>query len=458
MQAQRDALVAKADKWRDAVLGEVRQANDTIDRQLATDEQKIRQELDSLLQLQQHIDQALGEAPDAKKVCVEKEMRDGQGSEKHLDRVKECVPVTTVRPGLHYDHSFISEDDIRHFLGSPVQLSMPCAAASEVIVPIYRCGQDGAFREVHSVCYVNANKICISHGGTSPDYAAEQQVAITSHGKCDKYSSRPLVLKGVHMCRVSFLKCCCDKTCYEYSENSKYMLNAKRGALFRAQQSDSKTVNVDKIDVQSSESLEISCTHLFAMHSGKPAAFDATKDGQLFVIIEENANVELPQKTERTVLLFHRDDRDVPFTTYTPSDAAFVPADVCFWQDNGQTKLLVADPQNDCVHVVNIEDDGCRFERYLAAGSGDLIRPMALDVDDHEKVWIGCGNGWILRCQKSQDHEEAWVEDDGESHIDNFSVSEESDDESFITVESAVVSCGSPPVMEISSPPTDVQN
>ena len=446
MQAQRDALVAKADKWRDAVLGEVRQANDTIDRQLATDEQKIRQELDSLLQLQQHIDQALGEAPDAKKVCVEKEMRDGQGSEKHLDRVKECVPVTTVRPGLHYDHSFISEDDIRHFLGSPVQLSMPCAAASEVIVPIYRCGQDGAFREVHSVCYVNANKICISYGGTSPDYAAEQQVAITSHGKCDKYSSRPLVLKGVHMCRVSFLKCCCDKTCYEYSENSKYMLNAKRGALFRAQQSDSKTVNVDKIDVQSSESLEISCTHLFAMHSGKPAAFDATKDGQLFVIIEENANVELPQKTERTVLLFHRDDRDVPFTTYTPSDAAFVPADVCFWQDNGQTKLLVADPQNDCVHVVNIEDDGCRFERYLAAGSGDLVRPTALNTDDDGSVWIGCGNGWILKCVKRPGCEESSVEHDDESNA------------SVVSAESAAVRRRAALMVENSSRSTDVQS
>ena len=223
------------------------------------------------------------------------------------------------------------------------------------------------------------------------------------------------------------------------------MLNAKRGALFRAQQSDSKTVNVDKIDVQSSESLEISCTHLFAMHSGKPAAFDATKDGQLFVVIEENANVELPQKTERTVLLFHRDDSD-PFTTYAPSDAGFMPADVCFWQDNGRTKLLVADPQNDCVHVVNIEADRCRFERYLAAGSGDLVRPTALNTDDDGNVWIGCGNGWILKYVKRPGCEESSVEHDDESNA------------SVVSAESAAVRRRAALMVENSSRSTDVQS
>ena len=395
VNAQRDALMAKVDKRCEAVLREVDKGNDATDKQLTADAQQIQRELDSLLQLRQRVYHALSEASDAEKVCVEKEMREGQGSEKHLDRVKECVPVTTVRPGLHYDHSFISEDDIRLFLGSPVQLSMPFAAASEVIVPIYRCGQDGVCREVHSVCHVNKDQIYISYGGIPPDYASEQHILIDEKGT--------IRIKNITRLRdtnskISLMKYGVNKSFITLYTAEDYTLNAKGGSLFQVRRVDSKTSRISIKTVHSSEPLKVASTPLFDVNSGKADAFDGTKDGQLFAIVEEK-NVEQSQKTEHTVLLFHRDDSD-PFTTYIPSDAGFRPADVCFWQDNGQTKLLVADPQNDCVHVVNIEDDGCRFERYLAAGSGDLVRPTALNTDDDGNVWIGCGNGWILKCEK----------------------------------------------------------
>ena len=88
VHAQRDALMAKVDKLCQAVLREVDEANDATDKQLTADAQKMQRELDSLLQLRQRVYHALGEASDAEKVCVEKEMTEGQGSERHLDRVK----------------------------------------------------------------------------------------------------------------------------------------------------------------------------------------------------------------------------------------------------------------------------------------------------------------------------------------------------------------------------------
>ena len=106
-------------------------------------------------------------------------------------------------------------------------------------------------------------------------------------------------------------------------------------------------------------------------------------------------------------------------------------------------------PQNDCVHVVKMEDDECHFERYLAAGSGHLLRPTALDVDDQGRVWIGCGNGWILRCEKLPDCEE--------SPADN----NESDDdanESVMSIESDAVGHAGPLMVENSSRSTDVQS
>ena len=113
---------------------------------------------------------------------------------------------------------------------------------------------------------------------------------------------------------------------------------------------------------------------------------------------------------------------------------------------NGQTKILVADTHNDCVHVVNIEDGGCRFERYLAAGSGDLVRPTALNTDDDGNVWIGCGNGGILKCEKRPGCEESSVDYDDESNA------------SVVSVESAAVRCRAALMVENSSRSTDVQN
>jgi hypothetical protein len=91
--------------------------------------------------------------------------------------------------------------------------------------------------------------------------------------------------------------------------------------------------------------------------------------------------------------------------------------DVCFWRFHDESKLLIADLTTDSIHVVDTTDNRLRFERYLAHGSGHLVRPTALNVDDKGRVWIGCDNGWVLRCetitpQLGEEGEER-IEDDG---------------------------------------------
>ena len=91
----------------------------------------------------------------------------------------------------------------------------------------------------------------------------------------------------------------------------------------------------------------------------------------------------------------------------------------------------MADWLNDSVDVVRVENDQVHFVRYLAAGSGDLVRPTVLYVDpDGKNVWIGCENGWVLRCEPGPDGQEEEEEDDewdGQSdspqllHVDNES-------------------------------------
>nr|KAG5694326.1 hypothetical protein BaRGS_035194 [Batillaria attramentaria] len=69
------------------------------------------------------------------------------------------------------------------------------------------------------------------------------------------------------------------------------------------------------------------------------------------------------------------------------------------WID-GAEKLVVADYMNDRLHVVRVDAAGtCQFERYLAAGSGYLVKPTTLNTDVHGNLWIGCANGWVLQCK-----------------------------------------------------------
>ena len=97
---------------------------------------------------------------------------------------------------------------------------------------------------------------------------------------------------------------------------------------------------------------------------------------------------------------------------------------MCFWRagQGQEEKLLVADYANDCVHVVDVTHGQFRFERYLAAGYGNLVKPTAFNTDCRGRLWIGCGNGWVLKCEtvKSFDEESDDDElDDKESDDDD---------------------------------------
>ena len=431
VQAQHDALVSKVGKIRDAVLTEIDTCNSAVKDQLTVDVQTLQQELDSLLQLRQRLHHSTGEASDAEKVCVEKEMRKGKGSEERLNEAKANVPVTTKRLGLHCNTGLVSEDDIHQFFGNPAELSLPFANLKESIIPIFH---DRDSSEVTDVCYINSGKIFIS--------ALEKNLAIDTAG---------LVIDQNRDGRQSYKRYSdgsCFRSSYEYGNKDEnrmhgFRLNAKGKGLFQVKYNSSGISGIYRTEIIRKKPFKAEQHLMLDTNPEKPAAFDATETGELFAIVEEKP-AQLPKDTKKRTMCLYRKGKKTPFATYTPSDAAFDPADVCFWEENGQTKLLVADPQNDCVHIVNIEDDKCRFERYLAAGSDDLVRPTALNTDDQGNVWIGCGNGWILKCEKLPDFEE--------------SPCDESNDASVLSADSDVVSESDLLMVQIPSLSTDVQS
>lgn len=82
--------------------------------------------------------------------------------------------------------------------------------------------------------------------------------------------------------------------------------------------------------------------------------------------------------------------------TYQPPDSyPFQPKDVCFYDYEGSVVLLVAD-EMDAVHVLTVTEDRLQFVQYLNAESPLMIQPTALNVDQHDRLFVACRGGAVL--------------------------------------------------------------
>ncbi|KAL8616986.1 hypothetical protein ACOMHN_041904 [Nucella lapillus] len=408
VQARRDDIVTTMDKWCEELKKDVKELTSSVDTQLTQETQAIQQSHDSLLQLRQQLNHALGVGSEAETVHMEKEMRQGKGSEEELSKLKEGIPTSTSRPGVRYGRSLITDHTIRHWLGSVVCFSIPLnVVMSEDISSVYQCGQDRLRREVHTISYLDENTIYISFGGSGPDYTDEQVTCIDKEGLQDGlWPSTEGKVCFFKRSKTTF-KCSASKG----AEGSMVLLSPGSQYMLVKHAGNSKHCAVARYKAASPLRRE----NIFNASCENPTAFRTSLFGQLFAIIEEETSKQ-PSKTQLNVRLFNW-GQNQPFATYTPSVSHFHPADVCFWWEEGQRKLLVADANNDSVHVVRIEDSSCCFERYLAAGNGNIVCPTALCTDDLGNVWIGCRNGRILECKRLNEQADVSDEDSPEESV-----------------------------------------
>lgn len=454
VQSQCDELVTRVYRLRDKALADIDSLADTLETQLKQGANAVQNELDSLMPLRQRLQHAMGDACDADVVLVEREMRVGIGSEAELARAEGGDRVTTVRPGLHCDVSSITDDIISNFIGSAVTLTTPSTRQVETISKIYRCGQDGSGREVHAICPLKNETIYLCFGGESPEN--EEASSILLHASYNTFTNFKSMTG-----KVTFVRYSDDHVCYTNRgpKNDLISFNSKCAAMTQL----SKSLTEQRYRVSTDP-----FKHTFEINTSKPLTFDASKDEINFAVLEEDemdpahednmyheheAAVNVGEEGENEHVKEKEDDlegaietnsdqmqteRREPATTrrvrvyrsasadpvgvYNPPEAAtFFPTDVCFWTMGGEEKLLVADWMNDAIHIVNIDDAGaCHFERYLAAGHGDLVKPSALDTDCQGRLWIGCSNGWVLRCEEFE--EDDTMHDITASDIDSTAV------------------------------------
>ncbi|XP_025083698.1 uncharacterized protein LOC112557839 [Pomacea canaliculata] len=380
-----------AAKYRDQALMELKKASDDLEKVLAADTQRVQDELNSLLKLQSRAQLALSSTCDTEVLQVEREMTRGEGSSEQLREREDGLPVTTYRPVLHGDfYNYIEDHYMKTFIGSPVKQIFP----SKKTVDIVREGRfgDGGCREVHAMRQREDGSIDVFYGGTGGDYTKEKGVNVNSDG-----SRGPETDYGMRISCVTR-----KDDILPWEEPSFCHLGSKNKSMhLLSQHFETGVFSICSMKDEETDEKE-TLTLLLSPQLHRGHNFDSNEQGTFFAVVDEDENKNSDDESMRTnenkegsrryrVVRLYSNKSDDPIATYTEKN--FFPSDVNFC---GEDVLLIADWMNDCVHVTRVSDRGIEFVCFLP-GSGDMVRPTALNLDLNGQLLIGCGDGWVLR-------------------------------------------------------------
>jgi hypothetical protein len=313
-----------------------------------------------------------------------------------MSDVIRSLPQTTVRPVIFNDEK-ITDELIIGYLGKLKKIKTKWQPRAEVVVPIVQALKDKQFRRVHALAFHKQSvTLGVSIGGMPPYFSDSSSIAIQRKVTKVWKSSVP---------RCFFMLYDQDWCTSTYWDSKMLTVPSKNGAQFGANyRIDDGICSINSVSPKKSSpgNFETSPRKVCAFKTGTMIAFDGSSSGEKFVLVEE---IKTETSATRVVRLY-KPDNEEPVATYTPPTKTFEPTDVCFWRFEDEDKLLIADWQNDAIHVVDTKDDDLKFERYLAPGSGHLFKPTALNLDVEGNVLVGCENGWVLVIEKMSPQEE----------------------------------------------------
>ncbi|XP_025079579.1 uncharacterized protein LOC112555410 [Pomacea canaliculata] len=397
IQVRYDVIVAMAAKCRDEALQELQTTCEDVEKGLSADTQRVQDELNSLLQLQDLAQRVLSSACDTEVLQVEREMRGREISDTPL-----VLSDQIYHPVLHGDfYNYIEDHYMKTFIGSPVKQSFQSKKTAD-INRVGRCG-DGGCREVHSLRQREDGRIDVYYGRTGGDYTKEKGVNFFSDGSRGTETEYGMRISGVTR-RTNY---------WSWKDSTSCDLGSKNNSMHSLKQNFTTGVSyVCSMKWEQKDGKE-TCSEgptLSRPKVNRAQNFDSNEHGTLFAVVEEEKeknsdnksvktnNSKADSRRSRVVSLYSIRCND-PIATYTSPIQPFLPTDVCFCGDD---LLLISDWMNDCVHVTRVSDRGIVFDSYLP-GSGDMVRPTALNLDLNGQLLIGCGDGWVLKLHVNWD-------------------------------------------------------
>ncbi|XP_025082893.1 E3 ubiquitin-protein ligase TRIM56-like [Pomacea canaliculata] len=327
IEGRLDFIVTMVKKYRTEVLQQLEEISDSLEKDLAADTQRVRNVLNSMLQLQNRACQALTSARDTDVLEMEKEMTEGEGSPQRLRNLEDGLPDTSYRLGLHSDFTNDIEGYIKRFMGSAVKLHFPSEEKVDM-VNVGRCG-DGERCDIHSLRQKEDRRIQVFYGGVGDGSSKEKEAVFLFTGS-----------KSIEQ-EYGFRISCVTRKDYimQWNRQSRRIFGSKNESLFYIlQDCATNFCKICSVDLRQAESQNsISGTALLHPKVHKVHNFDSYKQGQLFAVVDENDNSKKRNEEKedkmasRVVRLYSRESND-PVTTYTPPNQPFFPTDICFLQ------------------------------------------------------------------------------------------------------------------------------
>ncbi|XP_076437958.1 tripartite motif-containing protein 2-like [Babylonia areolata] len=358
-------------------------------------EQK-KNDVADLSHLQQQVTDALASGTDNDIITVEKEMRTGRGSQQAVDALTKDDNDDRLlhRPVLHFTHNIDTMlRTARDYLGSVCMMEMRQTPVEVSVTKVFQCALERNV-DVFSLCHIDRNppEVVVSFTQQGKEAEDASTVAFTEAGE-----TMHILSDGRKLGRVSTKRYTAGKSMFVSSatldRTVTYCKSLKAHLVLDNKLTGQASVQRDV--VTSRHPFKAEKRTEFRIHVGPHRAFDVDDTEQYFAVVEE-AGESSSSSTFRRVLLYRRSAKK-PVATYHPPVPKYQPSDVCFYTLKGHKVLLITDELNDAVHVVSVQGDGTlRFQRYLSAGCPSLHQPMAINVDVHDRLWVGCRGGAVL--------------------------------------------------------------
>ncbi|KAK7088538.1 uncharacterized protein [Littorina saxatilis] len=378
-------LVSKAEQHRDEELAKV----DALAKELDSTEEDakvtetLREKCKSLKESLATVQGTLDREDDFEIVTLAKEIRDGKG--RSLDMVPEHWPKDVFPfPALQAeDISRSIASAVSSLVGYVTTRSMSRTESSSLyIVETIKCSRPN----IHCFSILEADEVvCVSY---EQDDAPVQR--FNKHGVLIETTSD---LVG----KVAFHSSPGGECLYITPQKGKQVLCAKFNHSFVLERDHSGKSVVKKVDVKSKATLTTEWNEVFTFTcSGDLVAFDTSASETKFALIEESQS-----DLARCLKIYHMANSE-PTSSF--SFKSFKPSDVCFCKIEGTEVCLVADETHNSIRMFNDKDGS--MVTFIPL-TGELGQPTALNTDKHERLWIGCRDGRIFRCQPKSSKQQA---------------------------------------------------
>ena len=389
IERRHQLIVNAADSWQQEAIQSLHSVTAEIEGDVSKQLTQRQRQLDSILDIQQQLQDAIHSGTDCDVISMSKKMKSRHGSQWNVDKMTSQENKVIVRPVLQFNATAdVMVEKTRDYLGSVKKMEMTVTQDDVTAKERFTCSVEPGL-DVFSLCHRDKKPpvVCISYDAKTLPKSDMPRKSFKETGECVSTS------RGKEVGRLTYRRHAKGRCMFLTLQPGRFRTYSKSltAAHFRLKNYLTGQAKIIREKVLSTKPIVTELQTHFSINVGPHRTFDVDETEQRFVVVEDAQ----PPCMWRSVRLYRR-PQDTAVATYSAPTATFQPSDVCFYRLGGQPVLLITDELNDAIHVVNVQDDSMTFQRYLCAGCPLLVQPTAINVDVSGRLWVACRGGRVV--------------------------------------------------------------